>query len=181
MFQRLNRIADIIAKGMAYFGGFVLIAVIIMTCISIIGRGLVPIGLGPIQGDFEWVEFGVGLAIFAFLPLCHLERSHAVVDLFESAFPQKMNLILGILSDLLMLVISIIISWRLWLGMLDMKSYGETTFILQYQVWPFYAACFVGTLAFVLIAIFCLYRSTRDFFINSNNNNESGETLLENN
>lgn len=181
MFQRLSRIADIIAKGMAYLGGFALIAVIIMTCISIIGRGLVPIGLGPIQGDFEWVEFGVGLAIFAFLPLCHLEKSHAVVDLFESAYPPKMNQILGLLSDLLMLIISIIIAWRLSLGMLDMKSYGETTFILQYQVWPFYAACFISSLAFVLIAIFCMYRSIREFFMEKNNNSKSDNTAQENN
>lgn len=180
MYQLLAKSAQKLARVMAYTGGFVLIAVIIMTCISIIGRGLVPFGLSPIHGDFEWVEFGVGLAIFAFLPLCHLEKSHAVVDLFESAYSPLMNRILGLLADFLMLVISIIIAWRLWLGMIDMKGYGEVTFILQFKVWPFYAACFVGALAFVLIAIFCVIRTIREF-MDTSNENMSGKTEQENN
>lgn len=180
MYQLLSKSAHNIARGMAYAGGFILIAVIIMTCISIIGRGLVPVGLSPIHGDFEWVEFGVGLSIFAFLPLCHLEKSHAVVDLFESAYSPLMNRILGLLSDVLMLVISIIIAWRLWLGMMDMKGYGETTFILQFEVWPFYAACFAGAVAFALISIFCVIRTISEFRAASNNN-ISGKTVQENN
>ncbi len=56
-------------------GGVVLVLLTIMTCISIVGRAGLTIGLRPVKGDFELIEAGVAFAIFAFLPWCQFTRS----------------------------------------------------------------------------------------------------------
>ncbi|MEZ5931825.1 MAG: TRAP transporter small permease [Alphaproteobacteria bacterium] len=161
MYDVLSRTADLIARSMALIGGAVLILLVIMTCISITGRALVPFGLGPIKGDFEWIEIGIGFAIFAFLPWCQLQRAHAAVDLFKPAFPETMNRVIDLVVDILMAVVAVIIAWRLYLGMLDKQSYAETTFILQFPVWQAFLAGLVGAIAFVIVAVFCVLRSGR--------------------
>jgi TRAP-type C4-dicarboxylate transport system permease small subunit len=161
MYDALSRSADLIARSMALVGGAVLILLVIMTCISITGRALVIFGLAPIKGDFEWIEIGIGFAIFAFLPWCQLQRAHAAVDLFKPAFPDVMNRLIDVVVDILMAVVAVIIAWRLYLGMLDKQSYAETTFILQLPVWQAFLAGLIGAVAFVIVAAFCVLRSGR--------------------
>ena len=52
MYSRLNRFAEILATLLALAGGAVLLGIIVLTCVSIIGRAFVPlnIGRGPIRG-----------------------------------------------------------------------------------------------------------------------------------
>ena len=90
-----------LARFMAMIGGFVLSGLIIVTCLSIIGRlmssglnadwtqnfapqlaqTLIDFGIGPIKGSFELVEAGMAFCIFAFLPLCQIRNGHAQVDI----------------------------------------------------------------------------------------------------
>ena len=161
MYDLLARGADGLSRLMAFLGGAVLIALVAMTCVSIIGRALVPLGLAPVKGDFEWIEIGMGLAVFAFLPWCQLTRAHARVDLFEPAFPPLVNRLIECVVDAAMCAAAIVLAWRLALGMLDKQRYGETTFILQFPVWQAYAAALAGAVAFALVAAFCVIRSLR--------------------
>ncbi len=46
-----------------------------------------------------------------------------------------------IVSDVLMLVVWLVLTWKLGEGMLEKKEYLETTFILQMPVWWAYAFC----------------------------------------
>jgi TRAP-type C4-dicarboxylate transport system permease small subunit len=161
MYETFIKITDWIARGMAFVGGTVLIALIAMTCLSIAGRALVPFGFAPIKGDFELIEIGVGFAIFAFLPWCQLQRGHAAVDLFKPVFSAVLNRSIDLLVDMGMFAAASILAWRLWLGMLDKHSYGETTFILQFPIWTAYAAGCLGAISFVIVAAFCIFRSVR--------------------
>lgn len=146
---------------MALAGGVVLAALIVMTVVSIIGRTLIGIGLSPVPGDFELMEIGVGFAIFAFLPWCQLKRGHARVDLFQKLMSARLNQSIDFLSDVLMAVAAFLIAWRLWIGMLDKRGYGETTFILQFPVWLAYLASISGAIVFVIVSGFCILRSAR--------------------
>lgn len=159
MYELLDRLAYWTARGMALIGGAVLLAVVAMACVSITGRALVSFGLAPISGDFEIVEMGVGFAVFAFLPWCQYMRGHAAVDLLKPAYPRWMNCALDFIVDAAMLALAVLIAWRLWFGMMDKMRYGETTFILQFPMWQAYAAAFVGAVAFVIVAAFCVIRA----------------------
>ncbi|MDG1352730.1 MAG: TRAP transporter small permease [Sulfitobacter sp.] len=163
MYQMLTNSTRILAQAMALFGGALLLLVVGVTFISIAGRALVPldIGLGPIRGIYDITEIGIAAAVFAFLPWCQLERGHAAVDLFKPAFPKLMNRLLDVVLDGGMLAVAALIAWRLYLGMMDKLTYGETTLIAQIPVWQGYALSLMGAVGFVLVAAFCVLRSLR--------------------
>ena len=163
MYDRLSRAAELVAKLLALAGGAVLLVIVGLTCISIAGRALVPLdlGLGPIRGIYDMTEIGMAAAIFAFLPWAQLREAHARVDLFQPIMPATMDRGFDLLFNIGMFVIALVGTWRLYLGMMDKLSYGETTLIAQIPVWQGYAAALVGAVGFVLVSAFCILRALR--------------------
>lgn len=133
-----------LANWTAIFGGIVLVAVTLMVVASVSGRALLGLGLGPVPGDFELVEVGIGVAIFYFLPWCYLRGGHATVELMYMHMPRWFQKGIDLLSDVAMLLVWLVLTWKLWEGLLEKKEYMETTFILQMPIWWAYAFCMVG-------------------------------------
>jgi TRAP-type C4-dicarboxylate transport system permease small subunit len=129
-----------LSRWLAWFGGFVLAAIAILSVVSIFGRSLTAFGLGPVPGDFELIEAATALAVFCFMPWAHLRRGHAVVDMFWGSFPVGLQKALDILANALMLLVWVFLVWRMGVAMHDYKLNGEGTFILQMPVWWGYAA-----------------------------------------
>lgn len=154
--MRLSRLIEGLARGLAILGGLALVAITLITVVSITGRALIGFGLRPIPGDFELVEAGTGFAIFAFLPWCQLKRGHATVDVFTSFLPGAVNRVIDLVSELLMTAVIVLIAWRLWAGMLDKIRYNETTFILQFPVWWGYAAAMGALVVAVIVSFYVL-------------------------
>jgi TRAP-type C4-dicarboxylate transport system, small permease component len=161
MIDRIDIFMRRLAASVAILGGLALIAVVLASVASIVGRALIPLGLSPIQGDFELVELGTGFAIFAFLPWCQITRQHAVVELVSERFSDGANRYIDLVSDLLMLALALLIGWRHYAGMLDKLRYGETTFVLQYPIWWAYAAGLLGAVVFILVSAHCVVLSIR--------------------
>lgn len=161
VYRYLNRSAELISIGLALAGGFVLLAIVVLTCVSIAGRALVPLNIGasPIRGIYDITEIGMAAAVFGFLPLTQYREAHARVDLFQSSMPKAMNLLLDLVFNGVMCVVALVGTYRLYLGMLDKQSYGETTLIAQIPVWQGYALSLVGCVGFVIVAAFCVLRS----------------------
>jgi TRAP-type C4-dicarboxylate transport system permease small subunit len=153
----LSKAVEGLAKALALLGGLALIAITLITVISITGRAFIWAGLRPVPGDFELVEAGVGFAIFAFLPWCQITRSHATVDIMTAFFSDRLNRIINLISEILLTGIIILIAWRLWEGMQDKIRFRETTFILQFPVWWPYAACMVAAGIAVIVSIYMVW------------------------
>ncbi|RYH12431.1 TRAP transporter small permease [Tropicimonas sp. IMCC6043] len=169
------KLMERLARTMAVLGGLVLTFLVVLTCLSVLGRGLntlghsalltgisqstadalLATGIGPIIGDFELVEAGVAFAIFAFLPIAQLHGGHATVDIFASTFPHWFNRFLVTFWEIVMSAVILLITWRLYVGMEGKMSNGETTFLLQFPVWWAYAASFVAALTASIVAIYC--------------------------
>ncbi len=163
MYRRLQILVELVARVLAIAGGAVLLCIIVLTCVSIAGRALVTfdLGVGPIRGIYDMTEIGMAAAIFAFLPWAQFTEAHARVDLFQPMMPKTMDRVLDLLFNLAMLVVAAVGTWRLYLGMQDKLSFGETTLIAQIPVWQGYAASLVGAAGFILVAAFCVLRSGR--------------------
>lgn len=163
MYRRLQILVELIARVLAIAGGVVLLCLIVLTCFSIIGRALVPlnVGIGPIRGIYDMTEIGMAAAIFAFLPWAQFTEAHARVDLFQPVMPKPMDRFLDFAFNLAMLVVAAVGTWRLYLGMQDKLSFGETTLIAQIPVWQGYAASLLGAVGFIIVAAFCVLRSGR--------------------
>ncbi len=163
MYHALSKMAETIANALAIAGGLILLAIVVLTCVSIAGRALVPldIGIGPIRGIYDMTEIGMAAAIFAFLPWAQLRDAHARVDLFQPVIPSTLNRVLELIFNVAMLAVATVGTYRLYLGMQDKLSFGETTLIAQIPVWQGYAAALIGGIGFVVIAAFCILRSVR--------------------
>jgi TRAP-type C4-dicarboxylate transport system permease small subunit len=148
------------SRSLAWFGALVLCVLALVSVLSIAGRALSFAGLGPVPGDFELVEAGTALAVFSFLPWCHLSRGHAVVDMLWYAYPAPMQRLLEILSDALMLVIWVLLVWRMGVATLDYRANAETTFILQMPVWWGYAASMLPALLGCVVCVWRLLETT---------------------
>ena len=157
--SHLGRFVNGLALWLAVAGGLVLMAMVAMICVSIVGRALLAFGLRPITGDYELVSIGMGFAVFAFLPWAHLTRSHALVALVTDSFGPRANAWILVVTDIMMLVASAFIAWRLYFGMMDKFAYKETTLLLRFPLGWAYAVGFVGAVAMVIVAIYVLGRS----------------------
>lgn len=140
----------------ALAGGLLMAAVAIMVVFSVFGRWLF---LAPISGDFEMVEIGTAVAVFLFLPYCHLTKGNVIVDLFLSRAPAKLRLAFDVASGVLLAVIAAVLAWRMMLGGLDMHRYHEVSIILGVPIWPIFP---FAVASFALLAVACLYTSARD-------------------
>jgi len=174
MHRAIERIAGGLARTCAVLGGLVLSALIVMTCLSIVGRALgsvlhgdlaqsmapglaealLALGVGPVNGDFELVEAGMAFAIFAFLPLCQLEGGHASVDILTSRLSPRVQRFLRMAIEIVFAAVLVLIAVQLFLGMLSKRNSGQTSFLLQFPVWWAYAAAVSGAIVAASIAIY---------------------------
>ena len=159
----IGRLIHRIAHLLAIAGGSVLVAMVVLTVVSVTGRSLIglDIGLGPVPGAFELVELGSAFAVFSFLPWCQLKRGHVAVALFVKMLGERALVIAELVGDILICSAAAVIAWRLWLGMMDQMRYGDTTYILGLPLWWGYAAAQVGALVFVAAAAFTAWQGMR--------------------
>lgn len=143
---------DKLARLFALAGGIVLICLVALTIMSVAGRTINAYGLGPIMGDFELVEHGTAFVVFCSLPLCQMRYGHVAVDVLSRQFPYFVAWGCAALSQLGLLVASILVSRQLYFGLQDKLNWGETSFILQLPVWWGYAAAFPATILWVITA-----------------------------
>ena len=174
---RIHRWMTAFARALAVLGGVVLFLLILLTCISIAGRGLntllhadfiealmpgvakalLDAGVGPVDGDFEIVQAGIAATIFAFLPWAQITGGHATVDLLTMRLPERVQRLLVALWEVVFAVVLVIIARQLEIGMQSKIRTGQTTFILQFPLWWGYAASLVGAVAAAITAIWSAF------------------------
>ena len=129
----MRRLIYFLARFTAVIGGLVLMALVLMTTASIIGRtvnkmlhspffqekltglsqGLIDMGIGEINGNYELLEAGVAFAIFSFLPICQYYGAHATVDVFTSFLPARVNRWIMAFWEVVLAAVIVLIIWRL--------------------------------------------------------------------
>ena len=144
--QSIGRALHFISYLFAILGGFIMMALVVMTVVSVLGRWLFS---APIFGDFELVELGTAISVFLFLPYCHMNRGNVIVDLFLSWAPKRVQAFFDVLGSVALSLIAGLLAWRMSMGGFDMLEYNETSYILALPVWaafPF-AVSSLGLLA----------------------------------
>jgi TRAP-type C4-dicarboxylate transport system permease small subunit len=138
----------------ALSGGLLLLGIVLMNAYSL----LADITLRkPLPGDFELVEVGVAVAAFAFLPYCQLTGANVTADIFtQNAGPRTVAL-LGLVSAFIAFAFSLLLTWRMSVGLLEIRQYGETTTITGFPIWVAYVPI-VASLAMLAMASFISMR-----------------------
>lgn len=143
-------------RASALAGGAVLLAVCGATLASVGGRALFG---APVLGDFELVKMGCAVAVFAFLPWCQWQRGNPAVHLFTERAPARLRRVLDAAGHAALAAVAALIGWRLVLGGMELRSYGELTMVLRLPLWWGYvpAAAALGLL--VLAGAHAAWRS----------------------
>ena len=124
----IGRVLTRIARVFVIIGGLSLTAAGILTVASVIGRYFFN---APIPGDFELVEGACALAVFSFLPYCQLQKGNVLVDFFTYRMSARKRGLLDGLSALIYTAITVLLTWRLWVGGLDLLRTNEQTIVLE--------------------------------------------------
>lgn len=171
----MHRAVRFLAHATALVGGIVLIALIVLTTLSIVGRSLskflhadffettltglsqalLDLGIGEINGSYELLEAGVAFAIFSFLPICQFYGAHATVDVFTSFLPRRTNRFIAAFWEIVLAAVILLIVNQLYGGMERYIRNGQTTLFLQFPVWWAYAASFSAGVVACITAVYC--------------------------
>lgn len=156
------------SQGLAIAGGLVLVALALTTVYSIVGRALPSLpGLAwwrPVRGDFELVEMGTAVALFAFLPYAQITRANVLVDMLTARLPARAQAVLAVPAHLLLFGLASLVAWRMAIGTIALLSvpFPQTTMLLGLPLWWGYlpSTLCMGFLA--LVAAFTAWRSVEE-------------------
>ena len=173
----MHRLIQSLARLTALAGGVVLLALIVLTTLSIVGRSInkffhndffesaftglsewvLNSGVGEINGSYELLEAGVAFAIFSFLPVCQFYGAHATVDVFTSFLSNRFNRWIAAFWEVILAAVILLIINQLYGGMERYIRNGQTTLFLQFPVWWAYAASFAAGVVACITAIYCAF------------------------
>lgn len=143
MLERLARVCALLA-------GVLIAFMVVLTCLSIIGRETVG---RTLTGDFELVALATGAAVGLFMPLCQLHRGNIVVDFFTAKAPKHVNRGLDRVGAFLLAVCCALLAWRAALGGWSSWHSNNSTMLLGVPEWLAYAPMVPG---FGLTAVIAL-------------------------
>lgn len=135
-------------------GGFVFVALVIMSIISIVGRKLFS---APIDGDMELLMMGAAVGSAAFLPLCEMHDHHIKVDALTTWMSERSRALLDALAHALLMLAAALIAWRTVLYTVEAHENMEVSPLLLVPLWQ---PVMLLVPSFVLLALAALYRMT---------------------
>lgn len=139
---------DRVTLALALFGGGLVLAFAAIVTVSVLGRWL--LGRG-IPGDFELVQTGLAIAVFAFLPICQLHRHNIIVDTFTTRAPVRVQAALDALWALVYAGVAFLIGWQTVHGASDTIRSGTTSMVLGLPIG--WAMALAALFAFWLAAV----------------------------
>jgi len=138
------------ARVLALLGGFLLVGLAGLVTMSVLMRWILGEG---VNGDFELVQMGLAVAVFAFLPLCQARRGNVMVDTFTQWLPGSVQAVIDALWDLLYAAFAGFIAWRLSVGAWEALSSHTTSMVLALPIHYAIAVCaaMAGFLAVIAV------------------------------
>jgi TRAP-type C4-dicarboxylate transport system permease small subunit len=155
--DRIGRALYRACSGLALLGGLVLLAMTLMSVVSIIGRRCCS---APLTGDFELVQIGCAIAVAAFLPYCQMRRGHVIVDFFTMKASRRTLAMLDAIGALALALAAALVTWRLSAGARSIYESQESSMLLGVPIWYAYVPM---ALSFALLTLAGLYVACVNF------------------
>jgi TRAP-type C4-dicarboxylate transport system permease small subunit len=161
----LERSCEVVAM----LGGLLLVAIMLVSSVSVIGRGLSQLlgaKVSGIPGDIEIVQLGCAVAVFAFLPLCQLKRANVLVGAFTKNLPVRYRSQFDLAANLLFLMLSFALAWQLGHGMVEKFANNDSTMVLRIPEGWAYAAALAFAWLLVIATAYTVARSVMEIGTN---------------
>lgn len=127
---RWERLLD---QALGLLAAVVLMLMMIVTFVDVLGRYLF---LAPLPGAFELTEIMMAMLIFAGLPLVCRANQHVTVNLIVGLLSPKIRRFQRLITQVLMVIVLAVMSWRMWIKAADMLEQGDETAYLLLPVAP---------------------------------------------
>lgn len=147
----LGRTLASLCAALAILGGLLLLALALMTCVSIAGRLLFS---APVPGDFELIEVGCAIAVFAFLPYCQITGGNVAVEVFIRHAAPRFRAVTALAGNAAFAAIAALLTWRGALGGFDLYRYEESTMVLGLPLWCGFVP---ATFCLAVLTLACLH------------------------
>jgi TRAP-type mannitol/chloroaromatic compound transport system permease small subunit len=148
----VTRLLDALVTWWALAGGFVFVALVAMSIISIVGRKLFS---APIEGDVELLMMGAAVGSAAFLPACEMHDHHIKVDALTTWMSLRSRAALDGVAHALLMVAACVITWRTVLYTIECHENMEVSTLLLVPLW---LPVILMVPSFALLAASALYR-----------------------
>jgi len=152
-----------LARLCAVLAGVLLTFITLLTCGNLIIRNA---GGDAMAGAFELTAMASGAAIALFMPLCQVRRGNIIVDFFTGGLGEKSIDKLDRLGALVLALVYALLTWRTYLGCLNVYESHSETQIMGFPEWITYAAMLP---AFALTGLIGLYQTLMGFEAPSEN------------
>jgi TRAP-type C4-dicarboxylate transport system permease small subunit len=147
-----------LSAAFAIFGGLVLVGIMLLSVVSICLRGFAG---APIPGDFELVQIGCAIAVFAFLPWCQFRRGNIIVDAFTTRLGPRARALLDAASHTILGLLAALIGWRMIFGGADLFEYNDTTMVLGVPSWIGYVPATLSALLLAVVGFYTAWAALR--------------------
>ncbi|HEY8580335.1 MAG TPA: TRAP transporter small permease [Beijerinckiaceae bacterium] len=148
-------VLGLVSSVVAMIGGALAFALAVLVTTSVLMRWLFD---APVPGDFEFVQMGTALIVFAYLPFCQMQRGNIIVDAFTGRLSDRARARIDALWDVVYAVVIGVIAYAMVQGVIDAWNSGEETMVSRIRLWPALAIC--TTLA-AFLSLCALYTAAR--------------------
>jgi len=129
-------------------GALVLIAVALMTSVSVIGRAFFS---HPILGDVELVQLGAAVVVASFLPYTQFRSANIVVDFFTAHASAGALARMDAFGTLLYTLVMALVTWRVAAGGIAIHAAQERSMLMDLPLWIPYLLMLPGLALCVVI------------------------------
>jgi TRAP-type C4-dicarboxylate transport system permease small subunit len=130
---------------LGHAGGYILFGMMLLTVCDVIGRYIFN---SPITGAYEVTETMMVTIVFFFIAYTQAEKGHIAVDLILIRLPNKIRVIIEVITHVLSLCIFLLIVWMNILRWLELMHRNEHTPIIHLPISPFVLIVAFGSLIF---------------------------------
>ena len=149
----LGGVLGALTRGLAFVGGLFLLATIVITLVSVTGRYAFG---APVPGDYELVEITCAIGVFLFFPYTQAIGGNIVAEFFTAGLPALGRRLLDVVNDVVFALVAMTLTWRLYGGLVDKYTTGETSILIGIPLW--WAYC-VAVASMALLSVVCWARA----------------------
>jgi TRAP-type C4-dicarboxylate transport system permease small subunit len=146
-----------VCERVALVGGYALLGTMATMLVTVVGASFDH----PLLGDSEIVELLGGIAVFAFLPYCHLRGANVIVDYFTQPLPRAARDWLDAVMNAAFAGVALLLTWRLIDGGITAFERNRRSMFLQLPDWWGYAAGTVAMILWVIVCVFVAWEGTK--------------------
>jgi TRAP-type C4-dicarboxylate transport system permease small subunit len=153
--EQLEKISRFLNQVLICIGGFVLVAMVLLTCANIFLR----LVWTPVRGTFELMGFFSALVTAFALGYTQIHRGHIGIDIVANQFSAKIQRILSGINYAICMIFFAIAGWQIARWATVLRTTGEVTETLRIIFYPFTYAVALGCLILALVLLVDLLRA----------------------